>query len=111
MIRKALSPEYYKPHSHDPDDEGELLGFSHLDHCVDSIRQSLMCHSDITPMVWQWDDEKKKHFPRLHLPHTCRDFGAIQKWAREHETPADSFDLYFREMNDPLDPETWLTRH
>ncbi|KAI4160877.1 MAG: hypothetical protein LQ342_005303 [Letrouitia transgressa] len=33
--------------------ESGMLFPEHLGHCVDTIRQALMCHADTTPYVWQ----------------------------------------------------------
>ena len=102
-----MSPEYYKADTPGPDGEDELFGFHHLNHCVDAIRQSLMCNPDITPLVWQWSDEAQRQIPRANVLHTCRDFSHIQSWARNHQAPPDHMDTRAREMDDPLDPSTW----
>lgn len=39
MIRRALYPDHYKPMFSDP---GAFLGFSHTDHCIDSIRYGIL---------------------------------------------------------------------
>lgn len=59
-------------------------GTAHLDHCVDQIRQALMCHADLTPVPM---------LPIAGAPnnlalgngemHTCRDFDAIWAWVEE----------------------------
>ena len=56
----------------------------HLSHCLDSIHQSLMCSSDISTIVWVWDEVAKLSVPSGGVMHTCRDFERIQDWAREH---------------------------
>lgn len=40
-----------------------------------------MCASDVTPVVWQWNIEKKKAEERDDVVHVCRDFGRIRQWA------------------------------
>ena len=88
------------------DGEDELLGVHHVDHCVDSIRQSLMCTVDVSALTWQWSNERQMNVEKAIVVHTCRNFDRIREWAWEH-TAKDPFDSYFREPNDPLDPETW----
>ncbi|PKY07907.1 hypothetical protein P168DRAFT_286080 [Aspergillus campestris IBT 28561] len=61
--------------------ESGNLGIEHLDHCVDSIRQSLMCSSDISTVVWAWDESRQMTLPLANVTHTCRDFEAIRQWA------------------------------
>ncbi|WYZ45800.1 hypothetical protein EsH8_IX_000025 [Colletotrichum jinshuiense] len=109
MIRQALHPEYYKPHhpGPNPGDEDEILGNDHIDHCVDAIRQSLTCNADISVLTWGWSKEKKKNLEMGTIVHTCRRFDKIQEWAREHAV-YHIMDAGHREMNDPLDPETWI---
>ncbi|KAH7890212.1 hypothetical protein F5I97DRAFT_1801771, partial [Phlebopus sp. FC_14] len=100
MIRQALHPEYYnaayyaKKGSRHPlmiHVEGHE-GFDHLGHCIDSLRESLLCSADITPVVWAWDDKQRRTSPRLDVVHVCRDYEKIQEWAYAHliQTPFDS---------------------
>ena len=60
-----------------------------IDHCVDSIRQSLMCHSDLATVYWQWMPFRRIPLPRLEITHTCRNFEAVQQWAKDHELEKD----------------------
>ncbi|KJR86044.1 uncharacterized protein SPSK_09941 [Sporothrix schenckii 1099-18] len=108
MVRKALHPEYYVPHTPGlhTGDEDELLGPHHIDHCIDAIRQSLMCSADISSLTWSWDEHRRRHMERGTVLHTCKRFDKIQEWARAH-TVRMPFDATYRERNDPLDPETW----
>jgi hypothetical protein len=106
MIRKALSPEYYPHTMPGPDGEDELLGFHHINHCVDAIRQSLICTVDVTPLVWQWSEERQMLVEKATTVHTCRNFEKVQEWAAKRMVRHD-FDVKHREMNDPLDPQTW----
>ena len=104
MIRRKLFSEYdYEPNLKD---SPNTLDFEHLDHCVDSIRQSLMCTADISVIPFQWIEEKKQLAARATIPHVCRDFQQIQEWAKTRAVH--ELDMNSREMNDPLDPDTWL---
>jgi hypothetical protein len=107
MIRKALSPDYYPHVTPGPDGEDELLGFHHVNHCVDAIRQSLMCTVDVTPLVWQWSDERQMLVEKATVVHTCRNFNRVRDWAKEYMMMNHGFDVNHREVNDPLDPATW----
>ena len=64
-----------------------IHGIDHLDHCVDSIRQSLMCSSDISTVVWAWDESRQMTLPLANVTHTCRDFEAIRQWAGARQAP------------------------
>ncbi|KAJ6626875.1 hypothetical protein B0H10DRAFT_1780690 [Mycena sp. CBHHK59/15] len=79
-VRKAMYPEYY-PHT----SEGmSLLNFSHMRHCLSSLRQSIMCASDISTIVWQWSEKSQAAKERSDILHTCRDFTKVQEWGRQH---------------------------
>ncbi|OQV05015.1 hypothetical protein CLAIMM_09819 [Cladophialophora immunda] len=102
MIRKALHPEYYVPHDwSDAIQEDNLLGELHLDHCVDSIRQSLMCMSDVSVIPWQWDTSDSTSKPVGNIVHTCRNFDAIRSWVYDRRMIVD-FDKYTDMRHDPL---------
>ncbi|KAF5328245.1 hypothetical protein D9619_013402 [Psilocybe cf. subviscida] len=82
FIRKSLHPDYYPAQR-----LGTLENNMHVSHCVDSIRQSLMCSADISTVVWQWDATQQNNTFRGGVAHKCRNFGMIQDWARERAIP------------------------
>ena len=51
------------------------------DHCIDSIRQSLICSSDISTNHYNWVQDSKHIQPHLDSVHTCRNFEKIREWA------------------------------
>jgi hypothetical protein len=58
----------------------------HIDHCIDYLRQALMCHSDVTPITHAprpkpYNPALSPWRPNFATPHTCRDFWAIHRWA------------------------------
>jgi hypothetical protein len=61
------------------------LRIEHLTHCIDAIRQSLMCSSDISPLVWQWNNFIKRVRPQTGIVHTCRKFDKISDWAKKNK--------------------------
>ena len=71
---------------------------NHVAHCLESIRQSLMCSADIAPVVWHWDETlPNRHRTKgwLSVAHTCRDFDKIRDWGLEHQLTA-PFDHYVK---------------
>ena len=78
MLRKRL----YTNETFDRKDE--LMGMDHLEHCVDAIRQSLMCASDITPNTWTWVEADHEAKAVANVAHTCRDFEQIREWAKRN---------------------------
>lgn len=79
-IRLALE------HHHDESAEEDWMhqGRAHLDHCVDQIRQALMCHADLTPvpMIPVEGGPEGAILGNGEI-HTCRDFDAIWEWVEE----------------------------
>jgi hypothetical protein len=114
MIRQALRPDYYKPTTPGTFNghvEDTLLGPRHITHCLNQIRQSIMCHGDITPYVWQWNETLGYNQNMISTPHTCKNFDKIRDWARPENHGGSvevGFDFKSREINDPLDPKTWV---
>lgn len=49
----------------------------HSAHCVDFIRQAIMCAGDISL-------EGKTEAPGFGSPHECVDYQAVLDWANEH---------------------------
>ncbi|KAH6918491.1 hypothetical protein BKA70DRAFT_1457224 [Coprinopsis sp. MPI-PUGE-AT-0042] len=76
VVRKALNKEYYANDAH-VDEE-------HVSHCVDSVRQSLMCNADISVNVWQWSDELKGVVGHSSQVHSCKNFDKLKSWAQGH---------------------------
>ncbi|KAG5915915.1 hypothetical protein E4U42_007877 [Claviceps africana] len=79
----------------------EYLAIDHLDHCIDSLRQSLQCNADITPITWIWSDQRNRALKEARMIHTSLDFEAIRDWGEEHEMKI-PFDFTAKVNNDPL---------
>ena len=108
MVRKATRPDYYIPELKDGEDVDPDVqtGHKHIAHCIDAIRQSIMCASDVTAYTWQWSEEFHGYVNHVKNPHICRNFDVLREWARVNTKR-----IYFdnvRVMNDPLDPDTWI---
>ncbi|GFF41230.1 hypothetical protein IFM51744_04735 [Aspergillus udagawae] len=88
-------------HAHGPQDD-VTLGPLHLDHCIDALRQSIMCSSDISPIVYSWNEAAQRVKGNSGTVHTCRDFEAIRQWAIEHQAPEIDYSVH---VPDPLKGE------
>ncbi|KAF8248669.1 hypothetical protein K440DRAFT_642085 [Wilcoxina mikolae CBS 423.85] len=49
-------------------------GNEQLSQCLEALRQSVMCASDVTPLVWVWDEKKHVAKEVTEVQHTCVDF-------------------------------------
>lgn len=115
MIRKSAHPEYYKgdmPGVVNNHAEDLLFGSQHIDHCIETIRQAIMCHVDVTPYTWIWNSTTGQMQNVFTTPHTCRNFDVVREWADKNGGNVSAgFDYTFREMNDPLDESTWTDNY
>jgi len=58
----------------------------HFDHCIDYLRQVVMCHGDITPVTFEWNVERNIYLAHHGTIHQCRNFNTIYKWAASRNT-------------------------
>ncbi|KAI1453925.1 hypothetical protein F4805DRAFT_354269 [Annulohypoxylon moriforme] len=58
----------------------------HNDHCIDYLRQAIMCHGDITPITFEWISEINGYIAHHSTEHQCRNFEAIYNWAKDRDT-------------------------
>ncbi|KAL4869451.1 hypothetical protein BDV12DRAFT_196294 [Aspergillus spectabilis] len=49
---------------------------------LEEIRQALVCHVDVTPYTWVWNDETQMMNNVFATPHTCRNFDTARNWTR-----------------------------
>ncbi|KZT31466.1 hypothetical protein SISSUDRAFT_995092 [Sistotremastrum suecicum HHB10207 ss-3] len=85
MVRMALWPERYgEPVLGEPIMKDDPTPFDHVDHCINILRENIVCNADITPDPYQWDEDKRQIMPRFDSVRTCRNFEAIQEWQMQH---------------------------
>ncbi|KAL9610610.1 MAG: hypothetical protein Q9167_004684 [Letrouitia subvulpina] len=88
MLRKTIYPDQYPDmvsyHDNGTINHGTLQAL-HMDHCLDALRQSTMCESDVTPVTFVHNFFGRGVYPNLVATHTCRDFNALVKWAKGRE--------------------------
>lgn len=75
------------------------MDMEHLDHCIEMIRENLMCSSDITPIPWVWDRTRKEALVQGKVIRTCRNFDAIRQWGIEHQVREFNASIH---VEDPL---------
>lgn len=76
-----------------------LMSRKHLDHCVDQLRQSLMCNADISTIWLRWDPEVQKSRAVVASTHTCKNFEQIHRWADQHRLVTWNDSIF---VDDPL---------
>ncbi|KXL48195.1 hypothetical protein M433DRAFT_27669 [Acidomyces richmondensis BFW] len=87
-LRKALYPDehpgLWQYHANGTVDHSTILSL-HWDHCLDVIRQALMCQSDITPMPFFYRESDDNIYSSLETTHYCRNFEDIKDWAKQRQ--------------------------
>ncbi|KOC15614.1 hypothetical protein AFLA70_269g001771 [Aspergillus flavus AF70] len=92
----TLRLEVHKDSYHDhfgewPDGSGpgnEAIKKTHIDHCIELLRITLMCTSDVTPLLFIDDPHAfQGRTPDFNTMHTCRNFWEIREWVEKMGLP------------------------
>ncbi|KAK0723110.1 hypothetical protein B0T26DRAFT_674722 [Lasiosphaeria miniovina] len=92
LLRQAIYSDYYGQKELGGDvgnaDGPEDL-FGHVDHCIEAIRENLMCQSDVSVFTFKTfpelaDEGIEGEWPDFQINHMCRNFEAIRKWNNDH---------------------------
>jgi len=69
----------------------------HVTHCLDIIRQQLMCTVDVGVLgqVWLYPNEPRAYVD-FNTRHMCRNFEAIRQWAEVNQLPEDTPEDYLQ---------------
>ncbi|PGH08341.1 hypothetical protein AJ79_06028 [Helicocarpus griseus UAMH5409] len=79
MVRRYVHNDHYQMDGHD----SSVPIVDHIDHCIDMIRQALMCHADTTLITWKGTFNRPE--PDFNAEHQCKKFDKIRDWAKNHE--------------------------
>ncbi|KAL0768502.1 hypothetical protein CaCOL14_009477 [Colletotrichum acutatum] len=87
-LRKALYPDEYpglwEYHEDGTVNHDTILAL-HWDHCVDILRQSIMCSADITPTPFYYRARDDNVYSTLATRHHCRSFDSVKEWAKDRQ--------------------------
>ncbi|OAA72476.1 hypothetical protein ISF_01549 [Cordyceps fumosorosea ARSEF 2679] len=75
QLRQQIYHEYYYP---GVGEWNSTKRFSHVDHCVDILRQT-----------YKWIPGHGRPWSEFDVDHTCRDWNALMQWAGDHHIPND----------------------
>ena len=85
-LRKHLDIEYYAESMTLPPEYRRM----HVDHCVDHLRQAILCHGDLTPVTMTPVMANTSlpypvtfYLGQTEREHTCRNHEAILQWVKE----------------------------
>ncbi|KAK0625826.1 hypothetical protein B0T14DRAFT_421374, partial [Immersiella caudata] len=82
QVRKALYPEYYPP------TQSGRVNKLHWEHCLDYVRQAIMCNADISPVTSTWYETAQTFGPNFRTLHTCKNLDALLEWSLKRTTDA-----------------------
>ncbi|GAM87531.1 hypothetical protein ANO11243_055570 [Dothideomycetidae sp. 11243] len=58
----------------------------HADHCIESLRLTLMCHGDVSPVLVKINHKPDPPIEEadFNVHHVCRNFDKLVAWNQEH---------------------------
>lgn len=83
ITRKFIWWDHYQ-HVDTFQDPPEMV-WEHVDHCIDLLRQVLMCNSDIG-LIFYTDVGNRQPVARVSTTHLCRNFSEITDWVNRHDS-------------------------
>jgi len=99
LLRKSLyhNYDYYHALGKGAFSNDDRVIRSHVTHCLDILRQQLMCTVDVGVLgqVW-WNKESPTAFTDFNTKHMCRNFEDVRKWAEAHQAPKDVSEDYLK---------------
>ncbi|KAI1424879.1 hypothetical protein F5Y12DRAFT_415923 [Xylaria sp. FL1777] len=98
-VRKMIYRDYYYPNI----TESEWVHrMGHVEHCLEQIRQSAICHGDVSIVPYSWirDEEHQVDVPSMQLGslHQCVKWDKIVEWAQNRR-----IDLFTEELLRPTE--------
>jgi hypothetical protein len=91
MLRQAIARDLYPPNLLPSmfRNSSPAVIEKHVGHCVETLRQALMCTADVTPyLVFEGNvGEGRKDREDFEASHKCRNFGGIRGWMLENGIP------------------------
>ncbi|KAI0385445.1 hypothetical protein F5Y04DRAFT_276774 [Hypomontagnella monticulosa] len=77
----------------------------HLDHCIDSIRQTLMCLPNDSLIMYDWSPNLMGPAPRFISQRQCVDWSGINSWAVAHRVDLFDTDAVVHPLYGPSFPD------
>ncbi|MCJ1360357.1 MAG: hypothetical protein MMC33_010362 [Icmadophila ericetorum] len=103
-IRWALDQARYK---HILSDQEIIDLPTHINHCVDIVRQSIMCRANTAIVTYSWIKESRVPKTNFHGYSQCMDWDKFEAWADEYTINI----LEPGELNHPIYGQSFPNRH
>ncbi|KAJ1715748.1 hypothetical protein NYO67_2047 [Aspergillus flavus] len=75
-VRRYLHQDYYNM--------TEINLGQHIDHCLDGLRQYVMCNADLSLNTFDWIPNYPRPWPNFEVVHRCANWESIEEWALTH---------------------------
>ncbi|KAL1967380.1 hypothetical protein VTN77DRAFT_3165 [Rasamsonia byssochlamydoides] len=85
LLRKSLHREYYDKHEGSFAGAPEAVVQGHLEHCIETLRQTLMCHGDISLLTYNWVKGREMPYPNFNTIHTCKKWDTLVAWNQQRD--------------------------
>jgi hypothetical protein len=91
-LRKSIYYNNYyrklKGFSGEPPDDYRARYYSHLDHCINFLLESIMCGADLSVSTYNWREGLQNIDRDFDTYHQCWDFDSIVAWHAAHPIDA-----------------------
>lgn len=87
----SLHPDFYAPRSVMWTKISDQKRVSHFDHCIEALRQLVICDADATVVTMHWyevADGSAEYLADQGNPRTCANWDAHLQWQRDRQIPA-----------------------
>ncbi|KAF2492905.1 hypothetical protein BU16DRAFT_620214 [Lophium mytilinum] len=96
ILRKAVHMDYYRHHLTNISHTADIFVVEHYDHCIETLRRSVMCHADVGLYSFEWvgdSREARNKVLRSDAETVCVDWEALSGWAGERALEKGRFKL------------------
>lgn len=88
LLHQSLHPDYYKTRSVVWLELSDSRRLSHFDHCIEALRQYIMCNADTTVVTHSWYESISGPVSNQENPRRCADWDAHWEWQKRRQSPA-----------------------
>ncbi|KAG1852834.1 hypothetical protein DFJ58DRAFT_745990 [Suillus subalutaceus] len=82
MLRRVSWGDHYYHNGNMHESPEEFR--THIDHCIEMLRQLTMCAGDTTMITHDWVEGRTTPFADFNVHHQCRNFEKVLNWVDEH---------------------------
>lgn len=77
----------YFPSVQEEMDELPDIHEKHFEHCIDMLRQKLVCDADPGIITFRWVEKVSGPYPDFNTRHKCQNYESLLQWNKERQVP------------------------